>query len=221
MKNRQRFIDDQFEGLFDELYDNSRFLLKISNKDNYTYEHSIKVTNYAIMLGLYLGLSDSELEALKEGALLHDIGKIKVPKKILFKKGRLTEGEFAKIRKHPETGASMLKRLGVSNETISMVLHHHERFDGTGYPYGLEGVKIPRGARIIAVVDAFEAMTSNRPYREAYSVERALKEIKLNVKSQFDPDIANSFIELVSFNRSIVNLSLIKTSELLNKIIDL
>ncbi|MEW6622432.1 MAG: HD-GYP domain-containing protein [Bacillota bacterium] len=169
----------------------------IDARDNYTRMHSMRVTRYSIMTGVYMKLPQDNLELLRRGALLHDIGKIGIRDDILLKKGKLTLEERDLVRKHPEIGARILGPDGPFRLVVPLILHHHERYDGRGYPHGLKGVDIPTGARIIAVADAFEAMTSYRPYRRAYTRDKAVKELQLHAGTQFDPDVVAAFMSIL------------------------
>lgn len=171
--------------------------MAIDARDNYTRMHSMRVTRYAVMIGVHMGLSQDDIEILRRGSLLHDIGKIGIRDDILLKPGGLTEKEFETFREHPGIGARILGPEGPLRLIVPLVLHHHERYDGNGYPHGLKGEDIPVGARIIAVADAFEAMTADRPYRRALSVEKAVLEIQQNTGRQFDPDIVGAFMEVL------------------------
>lgn len=171
--------------------------MAIDARDNYTRMHSMRVTRYAVMIGVHMGMSQENIELLRRGALLHDIGKIGIRDDILLKPGELTKKEWDEIRKHPEIGARILGPEGPLRVIVPMVLYHHERYDGRGYPHGLKGADIPEEARIIAVADAFEAITADRPYRRAYSLERAAKEIQQNAGSQFDPGIVRVFMDVL------------------------
>jgi diguanylate cyclase (GGDEF)-like protein len=169
----------------------------IDAKDHYTFGHSQRVAEYATVLASALDLDKSYIESIREAALLHDVGKIGIPENILTKAGKLTDEEYEIVKKHVEMSLAIIKHLPSLNYTVPAVLGHHERWDGRGYPRGIMGENIPLAARCLAIIDAFDAMTSNRPYRTALSVESALNEIKNNIGYQFDPKLANLFIELV------------------------
>lgn len=162
-----------------------------------TWEHSVLVTKYAVMLGLRLGLSRGEIKQLRMGSLLHDIGKIGISDTILLKPSALTDDEYEKIKNHPEIGALILEPVKVLDSIIPITLHHHERYDGQGYPRGLRGEEIPLAARIVSLADAFEAMTSGRLYRRAMTFHTPIKEIQLQLGRQFDPYLGQAFIEMI------------------------
>lgn len=170
----------------------------VDAKDSYTAGHSGRVAFFSEEIAGAMQLEPSACDALRDAGYLHDIGKIGVADAILKKPGRLTEDEFREMRKHPEYSWQILQPVDLPYDIKSMVRHHHERFNGSGYPDGLAGVEIPLGARILAVADAFEAMTSNRPYREAMSTEEALVELAQCVGSQFDPGVVEVFAECPS-----------------------
>lgn len=155
-----------------------------------TVIHCSNVANYAAKI------LDDKIKLFVAG-LLHDVGKIKIPNSILYKRGTLTSNEFAIIKKHPCEGAEILKKTGYCSEIVEAVLHHHERWDGNGYPDGIKGKKIPLYSRVLAVADAFDAMVSDRPYRKALPLDVALKEIEANAGTQFDPDIVQQFLKKV------------------------
>ncbi len=168
----------------------------VDAKDHYTYGHSKKVSKYATELGEALGLSEERISAIHAAALLHDIGKIGVSDEILRKVGPLNDEEWEPIYAHPTMGVSILKHVESLKDCLAAVQYHHEHYDGSGYPSGLKGSNIPLDARILAVADAFDAMTSSRPYRDQMTHEQALEEIRRCSGTHFDPDIARIFIEL-------------------------
>ncbi|MDD5617821.1 MAG: PAS domain S-box protein, partial [Candidatus Omnitrophica bacterium] len=166
-------------------------------KDHTTRQHSEKTVHYAVKLAQKFNLGEREIENVRRAAVLHDIGKIGIPDKILLKKGPLTKSEFEIVKQHPKIAAEVMSVAEFLSDSIPYVLHHHEKYDGTGYPDGLKGENIPLGARIISIVDVYEALTADRPYRKAMSKEEALKIIQDNSGIQFDPKIAEAFIELL------------------------
>jgi putative nucleotidyltransferase with HDIG domain len=169
----------------------------VDAKDAYTHGHSQRVAKYSSTLGRALGFDDREIERLELSAILHDVGKIGVPEAILNKPDRLTAAEMAVMRTHPEKGAEILSTIRAMRDIVPGVLHHHERFDGCGYPSGLKGENIPLQARIILISDTFDAMTSTRPYRKALPVQAAIDEIRKCSGTQFDPRLAEVFVDLV------------------------
>ncbi|WP_394522900.1 HD-GYP domain-containing protein [Lacrimispora sp. JR3] len=158
-------------------------------KDPYTAGHSQRVSDMALTLSARLGLPQDEVEKIHIAAHLHDIGKIGVPDAVLNKPDRLSREEWNAMKKHPRIGADILSKSRHLNELKDIVLYHHERYDGKGYPEGLKGKEIPMGARIIAICDSIDAMTSDRGYRTAYSLEYCYKEIKDNLGLMYDPEI--------------------------------
>jgi putative nucleotidyltransferase with HDIG domain len=143
-----------------------------------------------------MGIVGAALDAIGQGALLHDIGKIAVPDRILRKPEKLTDEEWVTMREHPETGFRMLKTIQIPDAIALIVREHHERFDGTGYPNGLAGQTISLGARIFAVTDYYDALTSNRPYRKAQPIERVVDDIRHAAGSQFDPAVVEAFLAI-------------------------
>jgi putative nucleotidyltransferase with HDIG domain len=168
----------------------------IEARDPYTRGHSARVTALAEEVARRLGWSAEQLATLRIGGPLHDIGKLAVSDEVLQKEGRLDPEEIDQIREHPKIGARILLRMAALREAIPYVLYHHERWDGQGYPSGKAGEEIPVEARVLAVADAFDAMTSDRPYRQALSREDALAEVERCSGTQFDPKIARIFLEV-------------------------
>jgi len=168
---------------------------------HYTHEHIVRSVEYASKIILKLreqgvDFGNAQEEVVLAGILLHDIGKIFTPKEILYKPGPLTEEEWTIIRRHPVDGAEVLERIAGLKEMAENVRYHHERYDGSGYPEGRKGTEIPLGARIAAVVDAFDAMVSDRPYRKAMPIEQALDELKRYRGTQFDPQVVDAILAL-------------------------
>jgi len=176
-------------------YETIKSLAKtIDAKDQYTGGHCDRVTEYALYIGSEMNLSSDELSSLTYGAMLHDIGKIGIAESIITKEGRLTDEEFFAIKTHPEKGFEILKDIHFLKDARLGVLQHHERFDGKGYPHGLAGEGIDLKARVIAIADAFDAMTSDRSYRDALSTERAIEQLIQNKGQQFDPQMVDIFV---------------------------
>jgi len=165
-------------------------------KDPYTHGHSLRVTLYSLILGKELNLDDEMLEEIETAGLLHDIGKIGIPQNILCKPGRLTDDEFQVMRSHPKRSEDMVSNIKKLKSISNWLKCHHERWDGFGYPNGLKGEEIPLSARIIALADTYDAMTSTRSYRLALSHEDAINEIQKCAGSQFDPELAALFVKL-------------------------
>jgi hypothetical protein len=166
----------------------------VEMKDLYTRGHNERVSKASVMIARELTLSAERTEMLRFAGILHDVGKIGVPTRVLQKTGRLTEEEFEAIALHPVRGLDMVRGIEFLQEAYSGILHHHERLDGRGYPMGLQGQEIPEFARIIAVADAFDSMTSTRSYRQARSVEDAIVELRRCAGSQFEPRFVEALI---------------------------
>lgn len=168
----------------------------IDAKDHYTYGHSENVARYAVMLGKEAGFSKEKISIVKSAGLLHDIGKIGIPEYILSKQSRLTDEEYEIIKKHVDISVTIIKHIPSLTEVIPAILGHHEKFDGTGYPRGLKGENIPIEGICLCIVDAFDAMTTDRPYRKAYTIEEAIAELSKMANKQFDPVLTDKFIQL-------------------------
>jgi putative two-component system response regulator len=164
-------------------------------RDPSTAAHCARVTDLARRLALWLGWDETRVRRLIAGARLHDIGKVMVSERILRKRGPLTPKELAEIRTHPTAGALLIAAVEHAEQALPYVLYHHERWDGGGYPTRRRASDVPEGARLLAVVDAFDAMTSTRPYRRAMATVHALDEIDRCAGTQFDPTIAHAFLK--------------------------
>lgn len=171
----------------------------LDSRDEYTAHHSRNVAHYSRAIAMEMNLSTRRCENLYFGGLLHDIGKIGVPENILNKPSKLTNEEFLQIKQHPLIGFNLVKHIKrfKHNGIHNMILYHHERYDGKGYPYGLKGNEIPLEARIMAVADAFDAMTSRRIYRSHIELSTVIKILKENRGTQFDPAIVNTFLDVL------------------------
>jgi HD domain len=166
----------------------------VETKDFYTRGHSERVSRGSAMLAREIGMRPGRLEAITYAGMLHDVGKLGVPTKLLQKSGRLTEEEFAAIQLHPMRGLEIVREIGFLDEALAGIMHHHERIDGRGYPLGLAGDEIPEFARVIAVADAFDSMTSTRSYRGARRLDEAIAELRKWSGSQFDPALVDAFV---------------------------
>ncbi|MEA1870856.1 MAG: HD-GYP domain-containing protein [Candidatus Bipolaricaulota bacterium] len=180
-----------------ELQDVLAIALSVEEKDEATAGHCHRIERLALLTGERLGLSGDKLISLSYAAYLHDIGKVKVPDEILNKPGPLTDEEWEEMRKHPIYGEQMLADKEFLADAAKLVLAHHERYDGSGYPNKLKGEKIPVEARIIAVVDSYDAMTSDRPYRLALPQGEACWELRRNAGTQFDPRVVEAFLTVL------------------------
>jgi HD-GYP domain-containing protein (c-di-GMP phosphodiesterase class II) len=166
----------------------------VETKDFYTRGHSERVSRGSAMLAREIGMRSGRLEAITYAGMLHDIGKLGVPTKVLQKSGRLTEEEFSAVQLHPMRGLEIVREIGFLDEALAGIMHHHERIDGRGYPLGLAGDEIPEFARVIAVADAFDSMTSTRSYRGARRMSEAIAELRKWSGSQFDPALVDAFV---------------------------
>jgi putative nucleotidyltransferase with HDIG domain len=166
-------------------------------RDAYTFGHSLRVSTLSCALAKRLGFHDDVVKNLGEACLMHDIGKVRTPDAVLLKADRLTSEEAAIMRRHPEDGAEVLHRIPTFRKYLPIILYHHERHDGLGYPAGLKGDKIPSAARLVAVADAYDAMTTRRPYRDAMSKEAACEEVLACLGSQFNPEAGGAFVEMI------------------------
>jgi putative nucleotidyltransferase with HDIG domain len=191
LRQRVRDLQEQFIGLL------KAFSETIDARDPHTRGHSAHVCRYALAIGAELGFSPQRLERLEIASLLHDIGKIGVEAFILSKPAALDELELMAIRHHPLLGIRILESVKQLADVLPFIRHHHERYDGKGYPDGLRGEDIPLEGRILAVADSFDAMTSHRPYRKAMSVQEAINEMRDKSDSQFDPQIVQVFCTIL------------------------
>src|SRR5207253_8456726 len=167
-------------------------------RDPYTAGHSQRVQSIALGIGEALGLPRARLDALRLAGLFHDIGKLRVPDAVLTKPGPLTSEEFDLIKRHPEDGADIVSHLGAMRDVLPFIRHHHERWDGLGYPAGLAGDEIPLEAAIVGLADAWDAMTTDRPYHRALSTQEALAEIGAGHGNQFSPVVVEAFFAVAA-----------------------
>jgi len=177
------------------------FARTIEAKDHITGNHVERAVRYATEIAKKLKLSERDIEHIREAAVLHDLGKIGVSDKNLNKKSKLTKKEFEEIKKHPQIGVDIIRPIHLMHDLIPLILYHHERWDGKGYPAGLKGEEIPIGARIIAIADVYEALISNRPYRKAYSKKEAIAIIKKEKGTHFDPAICDMFLKIIEVEK--------------------
>lgn len=201
--NTIKEINEELKDTYDKLeraYMESIQTLRytVEAKDTYTRGHSDRVSEFSVLIGKHLGLPETDLRTLQIGGLFHDIGKIGVPDSILLKEGKLTDDEYSEIKNHPTIGAHILSSATIFKDIIPIVKHHHEKYDGNGYPGKLKGDDIPYFARIAAVADTFDAMTSKRTYRDALPLEVVISEIERCKGTQFDPKIADVFLDILN-----------------------
>jgi putative nucleotidyltransferase with HDIG domain len=167
-------------------------------RDPYTGQHSARVTEIVLHFGRHLGLPSENLESLKTASYVHDIGKVGISDFILLKPGALTPEERAIIQSHPIIGGRIVEPLGLQPHEKSIIINHHERWDGRGYPHGLRGEEIPLLCRLLTLADTFDALTTDRPYRRRFSIPQALSEIRAHAGTQFDPELAAAFVDMMS-----------------------
>ncbi len=187
-----------YENIYDNLFSTLfAFVAALEVRDFYTRRHSTRVARYACLIAREMNCSEEELDVIDVAGMLHDIGKIGIRDDILLKPGRLTDEEFEKIKEHPAIGADIISKLGLWGREADIIRHHHERFDGKGYPDGLAGEAVPKLARIMSVADCFDAMASNRPYRKPMERDLVIRIIRENSGTQFDPDVVDAFFRVV------------------------
>ncbi len=205
--NRNRV--EVFSSLFEEI-DNSadlklhntltsmRALISVINsRDDYTYNHTNRVAKYCWMMARQLGLNRDDARTLMVGAYLHDLGKINYQKGLLIAESPLTDEEWAELRKHPVYGAEIVRQIGGFEDVVTLILQHHERYDGKGYPYGLSGEKLSRLSRVLTIADSYDAMVNDRPYKKKKTQEQAIAELERCSGTQFDPDLVQEFIRMI------------------------
>jgi putative nucleotidyltransferase with HDIG domain len=186
-----------YENIYDNLFSTLfAFVTALEVRDLYTRKHSTRVARYAHMIAEEMGCSEEELDVINFAGSLHDIGKIGIRDDILLKPGRLTDEEYEKIKEHPVIGADIISKLGLWDREMEIIRHHHERFDGKGYPDGLKGEDIPKLARIMSVADCYDAMASDRAYRKKMEKSLVLKIIRKNAGTQFDPQVVEAFLRV-------------------------
>jgi diguanylate cyclase (GGDEF)-like protein/putative nucleotidyltransferase with HDIG domain len=203
---------EELKGDIDEkhidLISSIKTLISVINaKDRYTYAHTDRVVIYCELMADHLNLSENERKTLRYGAYLHDIGKIQISKDVLNKIGKLTDEEWNLLKSHPENGVQIVRTVTALSEVMPLILHHHEWYDGTGYPKGISGEEIPYLVRILSVADSFDAMTSNRPYHKRKTYEQAVEELIRCSSTQFDPDMVLEFVRMLDTNRNMLDLN--------------
>lgn len=197
-----------YHSVLDNLYENmdinkdtikslKLFISMINVKDRYTYGHTERVAIYAKYFGEYLDLSEEDKVNLQVSSYLHDIGKLEIPEDVLNKKEKLTEEEFAMLKTHPQAGVDLIKNIKQFEKFKPIIKHHHERYDGFGYPDGLKGKEIPYLSRVLTIADSFDAMTSNRPYNKVKTKEEGINELRNHAGKQFDPVLVEKFIDML------------------------
>ncbi|MBI5557817.1 MAG: diguanylate cyclase [Deltaproteobacteria bacterium] len=217
INNLKKQFADIYQQVKESYVESANALLQaIDAKDHYTLRHSRNVAGYAIRLAEACGMKKQEIEIVKNAALLHDLGKIGIDECLLVKKETLSGCEYEILKRHPLIGVNILKNITLLAREIPLILHHHERFDGRGYPYGLQSHEIPLGAKILAIADAFDAMTTNRAFKAKMSPSAALRVIDSEKGQQFDPRLAEVFCgSMLSLHKDGTSLSplMISTAE--------
>lgn len=206
MQQENDLIQQKYEELYEKSLELQRnyvdtinaFIRALDARDHYTEGHSLNVCRIAETVAIEMCLAPDDIETIRDACKLHDIGKIGIRDSILLKPGKLTEEEWQEIKKHPILGAQIIKPLTFLSEVAVLIQQDHERWDGKGYPHGLKGEEIALGARIISIADAYDAMTSGRPYQKAKTKEEAIEEIKKNTGTQFDPQAAEAFFKVMT-----------------------
>lgn len=193
--NEIKKINKELEKSYLESIETLRYTVEA--KDTYTRGHSDRVSEIAVLIGKKINLPDNDIRLLQVGGLFHDIGKIGVPDSILLKESKLTEDEYSEIKNHPSIGAHILSTATIFKDMIPIVKHHHERYDGHGYPSQLRGDDIPYLARITAIADSFDAMTSKRTYRDSLPLETVIAEFEKYKGTQFDPELTDVFLDIL------------------------
>ena len=178
----------------------------VEAKDPYTAGHSLRVQELSPALGEELGLERAEVDGLRFGALFHDIGKLAVPDAILTKPARLTDEEFDVIKRHSDEGARIVGKFGRLRDAVPVIRHHHERWSGGGYPEGIAGADIPLAAAIVGLADAWDAMTTDRPYHRALSFEEATEQLQCGRGTQFAPEVVDAFFAVMGRRRRVAAL---------------
>ena len=198
--NQIKEINKELENAYLESIETLRYTVEA--KDAYTKGHSDRVSAYSVLIGKHIGLSDKDINTLRIGGLFHDIGKIGVPDSILLKDAKLTEDEYSEIKNHPSIGAHILSTATIFKDMIPIVKHHHERYDGRGYPSQLKGEEIPYLARITAIADSFDAMTSKRTYRDSMPLADVIEEFERCKGTQFDPKLTDISLDILRNHQS-------------------
>jgi putative nucleotidyltransferase with HDIG domain len=193
-QNREKLEQSYFDTI-------SALIMTLEARDNYTKGHSVRVMRYSEAISKQMGLDASLLKIIRDAAMLHDIGKIGIRDEVLLKGGLLTPEEVEEIRKHPEISGTIVKAISSLQEVGLVVSQHHERYDGSGYPQKLKGETIHIGARIMAVADAYDAMTSHRPYRDSLDHEKVLSELRNGSGTQFDPECVKALMRYLEISR--------------------